>query len=112
MSEATEREKLQGASPPMAKPFRFECFADALSAQAGFDAAYPRGSPVELALRALIEMGAQCKTLNAMRVACRYVENDTMLVDRCWYVSLGCDREKAIQQEIGRASCRERVRRQ
>src|SRR6267378_2645807 len=98
MSERREPEKLQ--QPPAQPPasFRFEEFADAASAQAAFDAAYPLGSPIERALQALSAMGAQGRTVSPTRVACRYVENDVALAHRCWYISLACDKEKAIQR--------------
>lgn len=68
--------------------FRFESFADAPSAQAAFEAAYPVGSPVEPALEALMGMGAQCKTAGARRVSCRYVERPQALAGWCWHVAL------------------------
>jgi|1185.fasta_scaffold1066537_2 hypothetical protein len=68
--------------------FRFESFADALSAQAALQAAYPVGSPVEPALEALIGMGAQCKRVGASRVSCRYVESPQALAGWCWHVAL------------------------
>jgi hypothetical protein len=68
--------------------FRFEAFADAASAQAAFEAAYPPGSPAEPALQALVDMGAQCKTVGPTGVACRYVENESALAGWCWHVAL------------------------
>jgi hypothetical protein len=98
MSEAHDHERPQEAAASKSPPFRFEGFADAVSARAAFEAAYAVGSPIELALKALMEMGAQCKAVNPTRVACRYVEAGSALAQRCWYLSLACDREKAIQR--------------
>ena len=69
-------------------PFRFEAFADAASAQAAFEAAYPPGSPIEPALQALMSMGAACKAAGPDRVACRYVERQQALAGWCWHVAL------------------------
>ena len=80
-----------------APPFRFEAFADAPSAQAQFDAAYPAGSAIEPALRALVAMGAQCKSVGATRFACRYVENGSALAGWCWYVVLEAGSERTLQ---------------
>jgi hypothetical protein len=78
-----------------AAPFRFESYADAPSAQAAFVAAFPLGSPAERALQALVDMGAQCKSAGAGRVACRYTENRA-LAGWCWHVALEATAEKAI----------------
>ena len=77
--------------------FRFEEFADAACAQAAFDAAFPVGSPAEAALQVLVDMGAQCKSGGAGRVACRYVEKPGALAGWCWHVVLEADGEKAIR---------------
>jgi hypothetical protein len=78
--------------------FLFEQFADAPSAQAAFEAAYPPGSPVEPALQALVNMGAHCRTVGPNRFACRYAENEKALAGFCWQVALDCNSEKAIQR--------------
>jgi hypothetical protein len=75
--------------------FRFEDFADAACARAAFEAAFPVGSPAEAALQALVDMGAQCKTAGAGRVACRYVENRP-LAGWCWHVAIEAGGDKAI----------------
>jgi hypothetical protein len=78
--------------------FRFEEFADAPSAQAAFEAAFPPGSPAEPALEALVAMGSQCRTVGPSRFACRYIEKDKALAGFCWHVALECDREKTIER--------------
>jgi hypothetical protein len=78
--------------------FRFEAFADAPSAQAAFEARYPRGSPVEPAVQALVDMGAHCKAVSPMRIACRYVESEHALAGWCWHVALEGNHEKTIQR--------------
>ena len=98
MSERREPEKLQQAPAQPTASFRFEEFADAASAQAAFDAAYPTGSPIEPALQALSAMGAQGRTINPTTVACRYLEKHIALVHRCWHIKLVCDTEKTIQR--------------
>jgi len=80
------------------KPFRFQAFADAPSAQAAFEAAYPPGSAIEPALQALVDMGANCKTVGPSRFACRYVETEKALAGWCWHVALESDAERAIQR--------------
>jgi hypothetical protein len=75
--------------------FRFEEFADAASARAAFEAAFPVGSPAEAALQVLVDMGAQCKTAGAGRVACRYVE-DRPLAGWCWHVAVEAGADQAI----------------
>jgi hypothetical protein len=82
--------------------FRFEAFADAPSAQAAFEAAFPPGSSIEPALHALLDMGAQCKSAGPARIACRYLEKDP-LAGFAWHVALECNSEKAIQR-VGIAS--------
>jgi hypothetical protein len=71
-----------------AHPFRFEAFADAASAQAAFEAAFPPGSAIEPALQALVGMGAHCKSVGPGRVACRYVEQLSPLAGWCWHVAV------------------------
>jgi hypothetical protein len=71
--------------------FRFQAFADAPSARAAFEAAFSPGSPAEPALQALVDMGAQCKNAGPARVACRYVEEQMVLVCWCWHVALDRD---------------------
>jgi len=78
--------------------FRFTAFADAPSAQAAFEAAYPSGSPIGPALEALVNMGAHCKTVGPNRFACRYIESEKALAGFCWHVALECNSEKAIQR--------------
>ena len=78
--------------------FRFEAFADAPSAQAAFDVVYPPGSPLEPTLQQLVDMGAQCKSVGATRIACRYVEDERALAGWCWHVVL----ETAGDKTLGR----------
>ena len=80
------------------KAFRFQAFADAPSAQAAFEAAYPPGSPIEPALQVLVDMGAHCKALGQTRFACRYVETEKGLAGWCWHVALESDAQRAIQR--------------
>ena len=80
------------------QPFRFRAFADAPSAQAAFEAAYPPGSAIEPALQALVDMGAHCKTTGHNRFACRYVENEKALAGWCWHVAIESDAQRAIQR--------------
>lgn len=75
--------------------FRFEDFADAPSAQAAFEAIYPAGSPIEPAIQALVDLGAQCKTVARAGIACRYVEGSA-LAGWCWHVVLETSDEKAL----------------
>ena len=77
---------------------RFEEFADAPTAQAAFEAAFPVGSPAEPALQALVDMGAQCRSAGPGKVACRYVEKPDALTGWCWHVALDADAGKAIQR--------------
>jgi hypothetical protein len=77
--------------------FRFQSFADAPAAQAAFEAAYPRGSPVQPALQALVDMGAHCRTVAPGRFACRFVETERALAGLCWHIGLESDGE-AIQR--------------
>lgn len=77
---------------------RFEDFADPHSAQAAFEAAFPAGSPAAPALQALVDMGAQCRSVGPNRFACRYVEKEKALAGFCWHVALDSDAEKAIQR--------------
>jgi hypothetical protein len=79
------------------KAFRMEQFADAASAQAAFDAAFPAGSPAEPAVQALVDLGAQCKTVGAGKVVCRYVERPGELAGFCWHVVLEVGTERAIR---------------
>jgi hypothetical protein len=76
--------------------FRFEAFADAPSASAAFEAAFPAGSPAEPALQALVDMGAQCKSVSPGKVACRYVERPGALAGWCWQLALEANADKAI----------------
>ena len=78
--------------------FRFESYADAPSAQAAFEAAYPIGSPIQPALQALVDKGAACKALGPTRFACRYLESEKVLAGFCWHVALECDSEEAIRR--------------
>lgn len=78
--------------------FRFDLFADAHSAQAAFDAAFPAGSPADAALQALVDLGAQCKSAGAGKVACRYVEKPGALVGWYWHVVIEAGAEKTIQR--------------
>jgi hypothetical protein len=96
MMERREPEKTEQLPDPSS--FRFEKFADAASAQMAFDAAFPVGSPIERALKALSDMGAQGRTVNPTAVACRYVENHVVLTHRCWSLSLVCNTHKVIQR--------------
>lgn len=80
------------------KHFRFERFADAPSAQAAFEAAFPVGSPIDPALQTLVNMGAQCKSAGPGRVACRYVENQGALAGWCWSVALDGDSQRRLQR--------------
>jgi hypothetical protein len=68
-------------------PFRFEAFA----------AAYPLGSPIEPALRSLVDSGASCKAVGPGRIACRIVESEDALTARAWHVALETNSEKTIQ---------------
>ena len=79
--------------------FRFERFADSASALAAFNAAYPPGSPIQPALQALVDIGAQCKAVSQTRVACRYVEKSG-LVTWSWQLALECDAERAIRRAV------------
>lgn len=78
--------------------FRFEAFADAPSAQAAFEAAYPPGSPVAPALQRLVDMGAQCRSVGPGRFACRHLENPAALAGFCWHLALEGNDEKGIQR--------------
>jgi hypothetical protein len=78
--------------------FRFEEFADALSARAAFEAAYPARSPVQPVLQALVDMGAHCKAVGENRFACRYVETEKALAGFCWHLAIEVDEQKAIQR--------------
>ena len=82
--------------------FRFEDFADTASAHAAFEAAFPPGSPAEPALQALVEMGAQCRTVGPSSFACRYIEKDKVLAGFCWHLALDSDR--AFQEETRNAA--------
>ena len=77
--------------------FRFERFADAASARSAFEAVFPPGSPAEPALQALVDMGAQCKSMGAGKVACRYIERPGDLAGWCWHVLIAATDEKAIR---------------
>jgi len=76
--------------------FRFEEFADAPSAQAAFEATYPPGSPADAALQALVDMGAQCKSVGPNKFACRYVEASDSLACCAWQVRIEATIEKTI----------------
>lgn len=80
--------------------FRFEDFADAASAQTGFEAAFPIGSPFEPALQALLAMGAQCRSVTATTVACRYVDEARPVAGFCWYVALDAGAEKTVRRVV------------
>jgi len=84
--EPIDPRQADGASEPA--PFRFSLYADAPAAQRAFEAVYPPGSPIEPALQALANMGAQCKTVGANRVACMYVEQAQALAGWCWHIAL------------------------
>lgn len=75
---------------------RFEQFADATCAQAAFEVAFPPGSPAELALQALVDMGAQCKSVGGGKVACRYLENPGALAGWCWHLVIESGAERTI----------------
>ena len=76
--------------------FRFQDFADTPSAQAAFEAAYPPGSPAEAALQALVNMGAQCRSMGPNKFVCRYVEQNNSLVCFAWQVRIEATNEKTI----------------
>jgi len=76
--------------------FRFEEFADAPSAQVAFEAAFPVGSPADLALQALVDMGAQCRSVGPAKFACRYVEQTNSLACCAWQVRIEATIEKTI----------------
>lgn len=78
--------------------FRFEEFADAASAQAAFEAAFPAGSPADRTLQALVDMGAQCRSAGAGRVACRYIEKFAALTGRCWHVGIEAAADKTVER--------------
>ena len=78
--------------------FRFEEFADASCAQSAFEAAFPAGSPADIALQALIDMGAQCKSAGAAGVACRYMERSSALARWCWHVRLEVTRGRTVER--------------
>lgn len=78
--------------------FRFEQFADAPSAQAAFEAAFPPGSAAEPVLQALVDMGAQCKSVGTGKVACRYVETRAPLAGFAWHVLVEATGDKAIRR--------------
>ncbi|HEY1287654.1 MAG TPA: hypothetical protein VGF58_04960 [Burkholderiales bacterium] len=98
MSDAHEHDHAHPHEEAPRRVFRFEAFADAASAQAAFDAAYPTGSPVEPVLQALVGMGAHCKAVAANRFACRYVESDKALTGFCWQVAIDADGQKAVRR--------------
>jgi hypothetical protein len=77
--------------------FRFDQFADAPSAQAAFEAAFPAGSPAEPALQALVDMGAQCKSVGAAIFACRYLETRDPLTGFAWHLALDCTSDRTIK---------------
>jgi hypothetical protein len=77
--------------------FRFEQFVDGPSAQAAFAAEFPVRSPADAALQALVDMGAQCKTVGPGVVACRYVENDGALAGWCWHLALHAAADRNIR---------------
>jgi hypothetical protein len=78
--------------------FRFEAFADARAAQAAFEAIYPAGSPIEPVIQALVDLGAQCKTVAPSGIACRYVESERALAGWCWHVVLEAGSDKALRR--------------
>jgi hypothetical protein len=82
----------------MSEAFRFESFADAASAQAAFEAVHPPGSPITPALQALVDMGAQCRTIGPNRFACRYVEPGKPLAGFCWQVALDSNADRTIER--------------
>jgi hypothetical protein len=86
-----------GALPPPA-PFRFEAFADAPSAQAAFDTAYPAGSPIAAVLQALVDMGAHCKAAGPARFVCRYLETKATLAGWCWQLVLEAGSGETLQR--------------
>lgn len=85
-----------GAAPQPV--FRFQAFADAPSAQAAFEALHPPGSPLEPAVQALVDIGAHCKAVSPMRIACRYVESEHALAGWCWHVVLEGNTDKTLQR--------------
>ena len=94
MSEKEHAEKIMSE----AAYFRFSAFADAPSAQAAFEAAYPPGSSVEPALEALVNMGAHCRTLGPNRFVCRYVETEKAFAGFCWHVALERSNANALER--------------
>jgi hypothetical protein len=92
-----EQEQPHEHAAPAAASFRFESFADAPSAQAAFENLCPLGSSIEPAVKILVDMGAQCKSVTPGRIACRYVETDEALASWCWCVVLQHDAEKAMK---------------
>jgi hypothetical protein len=75
----------------MSASFRFDAHADAASAKAAFEAAHPLGSPMDEVLQSLARLGATCKSAGPGRVACRYVEKQTVLAGWCWHLALERD---------------------
>jgi len=43
-------------------------------------------------------MGAYCKTVGPVRIACRYVESERGLAGWCWHIVLEGDAGKTIQR--------------
>ena len=82
----------------MSGAFRFEAFADARSAQAAFEALHPAGSPIEPVVQALVDMGAQCKTVAATGIACRNVESERALAGWCWHVYLEAGGDRTLER--------------
>jgi hypothetical protein len=81
-------------------PLRFEQFADAQSAKAALEAAFPRGSPAAPALQALVDMGAHGKAIDQDTVAFRLFENRTPFAAWCWYVAVKADKNKMISRTV------------
>jgi hypothetical protein len=88
----------QPQAPASHPQFRFERFADAASAQAAFQALFPVGSQAEPALQLLASVGAQCTSVGAGRMVCRYVEKPGAAPGFCWHLVLDANSEKAIKR--------------
>lgn len=84
--------------PESAPRFQFEHFADAVSAQAAFTAAFPLGSSLQPVLQALADMGARCRAVSQTEIACCYVEHQSVLTNHSWYIAVQCSSDKTIQE--------------
>jgi hypothetical protein len=77
--------------------FLFEQYADVPSAQLAFEAAFPAGSPAQLAIQTFADMGAQCKSTGPASFTCRYLERRHALVGFAWHVLLDCAGDGTIK---------------